>query len=318
MMLAYLLVHYLTPHKSNNHKAKLLHLSSLTYFMILLLLFQVSLSFLPVTGARVLGYASQISTADVVSLSNQKRVSNGLSALNYNASLSEAAKKKGEHMLANDYWAHVAPDGTEPWYFFNTVGYKYKYAGENLARDFSNASTAVDAWMASPSHKENLLSSKYTEIGVAVVEGDLAGVDTTIIVQLFGTQVSGSQVPIAQANTTVPSVTKAPVPTVAQSPTPTLTLTPTPEPTYSSEFIASTELSPVSTQGSSDFLVSPFDSTRAISLSVVGLLSVATVVDGLMIATRRIPRIAGKSFAHFAFLGMIILIVLVARAGEIL
>lgn len=318
MTLAFLLVHYLTPHHTNNHKAKILHLSTITYLMILLLLFQVSLSFLPATGARVLGYASQISTSDVVALSNQKRVSNGLSALNYNASLSEAAKKKGEHMIANDYWAHVAPDGTEPWYFFNAVGYKYKYAGENLARDFSNANSAVDAWMASPSHKENLMSSKYTEIGVAVVEGDLNGVDTTIIVQLFGTQTSQSQVPIAQANTTLPSPTKTPVAAIVQSPTPTLTLTPTPEPTTSQEFIASSELPPVSTQGSSDFLVSPFDSTRAISLSVVGLLSIATVIDGVMIATRKIPRIAGKSFAHFAFLGMIILIVMVARAGEIL
>ena len=39
--------------------------------------------------------------------------------------------------------------------------------------------------MNSPSHKENILSSKYKEIGIGVIEGNLAGVDTTIIVQFL-------------------------------------------------------------------------------------------------------------------------------------
>ncbi|MCS7092647.1 MAG: CAP domain-containing protein, partial [Patescibacteria group bacterium] len=193
MVLVRLFLHYFTPHHTNNQKARVLHFSFLTYVLVFLLLVQAIISFLPQTGARVLGYASQISVTEVISISNQKRVANGLPELKNNPLLAEAARKKGEHMLANDYWAHVAPDGTQPWYFFNLVGYNYKYAGENLARDFANAVSAVDAWMASPSHKENLLSPKYTEIGVAVVEGDLNGVDTTIIVQLFGTQASSSQ-----------------------------------------------------------------------------------------------------------------------------
>ena len=102
-------------------------------------------------------------------------------------------------MIDRDYWAHVAPDGTQPWKFFTSFGYKYRYAGENLARDFSNASSAMDAWMNSPTHKENILNPKYKEIGIGVVEGDLAGTDTTIIVQFFGATYADKVVqPIAQ------------------------------------------------------------------------------------------------------------------------
>jgi uncharacterized protein YkwD len=94
--------------------------------------------------------------------------------------------QKGRDMIDKDYWAHVAPDGTQPWKFFSQFGYKYRFAGENLARDFSNANDAVNAWMNSPTHKDNILNPKYKEIGIGITEGDLAGSDTTIIVQFFG------------------------------------------------------------------------------------------------------------------------------------
>src|SRR3972149_10673467 len=181
------LAHLFVPRQSNNHKAKLLHPSSLTTLVLVLAVFQLSITFLPSFGEKVLGYAANISPDEVIRLTNEKRVANGFSPLTTNAVLSQAAQAKGADMLNKDYWAHVAPDGTQPWYFFTNFGYKYRYAGENLARDFQNPTSAVEAWMASPSHKENLLSSKYKEIGIAVVEGDLAGVDTTIIVQFFGT-----------------------------------------------------------------------------------------------------------------------------------
>lgn len=129
----------------------------------------------PLFGVRILGYAANISSTEIVSLTNQKRTEAGVSSLIYNLQLEQAARQKGQDMIENDYWAHVAPDGTEPWVFFVDAGYKYRYAGENLARDFSNPQDAINAWMASPSHKDNLLSDKYKEIGIAVVEGDLGG-----------------------------------------------------------------------------------------------------------------------------------------------
>src|SRR4030042_1776962 len=228
MNIAYTLVHYLYPQNSNNQKARLLHTSTLFARSIFLIIYQVILQAFPLTGSKILGYAANIPPDEIIRLTNIKRQEAGISDLQYNAGLTQAAKAKGEHMLANDYWSHVAPYGTEPWKFFTDSGYRYRYAGENLARDFSDPASAISAWMASPSHKDNMLSGKYKEIGVAVVEGDLNGVDTTIIVQLFGAQLIDTtpQIPVAVAEepiagtaatipTNVPTATVTPAPTLA-------------------------------------------------------------------------------------------------------
>ncbi|OGM60045.1 hypothetical protein A3A75_01425 [Candidatus Woesebacteria bacterium RIFCSPLOWO2_01_FULL_39_10] len=324
MAFVYVLTHYLFPSHSNNHKAKLIHTSTLFLITIFLVMYQVVLQVFPITGVKILGYAANIPPDEIIKLANQKRTEAGMNQLGYNANLSEAARKKGEHMLQYDYWAHTAPDGTEPWDFFSDSGYKYRYAGENLARDFSNPNDAVEAWMASPSHKENMLSSKYKEIGVAVVEGDLGGVDTTIIVQFFGTQLvdTSSQVPIAQAQ---PQVAVAPIATIPPSVTPTPEVSPTEvqivafvSPNPSSESLLTLKEPVQEKAGGFQFLISPFESTRGIAGATTIVLLAIMVVDGIVVSRRKIPRLGGRTFAHVAFLGMILAILLIARVGKIL
>lgn len=311
MFLTYALAHYFFPGHSNNHKAKLLHASTLYFLILSLLAYQVILQAIPLSGVKILGYASNIPPAQVIEVTNQKRAEAGVGALEYNTVLAQAAKAKGEDMLAKDYWAHVAPDGIQPWSFITNAGYKYKYAGENLARDFSDPASAVAAWMASPSHKENLLSSKYQHIGVAVVEGDLAGVETTLVVQLFGTPYVDTtpQVPVASAqNLTTPA------------PTPIQVAEPAVVTEMKEEVAEITAASPIgaATKESNRLLVSPFNVTRNVSLITLSLLLVILVVDGLIVANKKITRIGGRTFAHLAFLGMVLAIVIIAQAGEIL
>ena len=199
---------------------------------------------------------------------------------------------------------------------FYPFGYKYHYAGENLARDFSDPVSAVNAWMASPSHKENMLSSKYQEIGVAVVEGDLAGVDTTIIVQFFGTNLVDTipETPIAEAKAASPALTPTPAqkpvvaPAIAQI-SPILTPTPTANPTY---------VTAPSSAASSKVLIPPFNTTRGISLVTIILLGTIMLIDIVITYRRRIVRIGGRTIAHIAFLGMIMAIILIAKAGKVL
>lgn len=286
MRTARLVLHLFIPGESNNQKAKILHASSLTLLVLVLIVYQILIETLPFLGFRVLGYASNIPVDEVIQLTNEKRVAAGLSPLKVNNSLSAAAKAKGENMLAQDYWAHIAPDGTEPWKFFNDYGYKYRYAGENLARDFSTAGSAVEAWMASPSHRENMLSSKYKEIGIGVVEGDLAGVDTTIIVQFFGTSYSDTvNQPVAQITPTSGISLASPAPASVQS---------------------------------RQILISPFVATKSASVAIVGVLLAILLVDVVVISRRKIVRIGGRTFAHLSFLGMIFVIALLATAGVIL
>jgi len=287
------IAHLLVPRESNNQKAKLLHSSSLTLITFAFIFYQLAISLIPSLGSRVLGYAANISPEEVIRLTNEKRINDGLLPLEENSTLSQAAQAKGADMLVKGYWAHVAPDGTQPWQFFTNFGYKYRYAGENLAKDFSNPQSTVDAWMASPSHRENLLSPKYKEIGVAVVEGNLAGIDTTIIVQFFGTKYVDTMpvAPIAKAK-------ELPVNTPISK--------------------IEEQLAIITAPSQSKRLVSPFNATKNISLLIAGLLLIILVIDGVIVSKRNIVRIGGRSLAHFAFLGMIVIITLLLKAGQII
>ena len=293
------LKHLFIPHHTNNQKARLLHSSSLMALSLLLILFQFGLRVGSGVVPKILGYAANISVEEVVRLTNEKRAANGLSPLSMNQQLVSGATAKGADMLARDYWAHVAPDGTQPWKFFSDAGYKYRYAGENLARDFSNANSAVEAWMASPSHRENLLSSKYSEIGIAVVEGDLAGADTTIIVQLFGTkQGVATGVQPVSAKT---AVAEAPAPEVVKETKPVLQYEKT-----------AGDLTAVTSN------ISPFNLFKGVSMGIVELLIVLVIADALYVSIKGVSRVAGRSFAHLSFMGMILAILLILKSGQIL
>jgi len=139
--------------------------------------------------------ASTISTANIISLTNQERTASGLNSLNENSQLDAAALAKANNMFEQQYWDHFGPNGETPWQFIRAEGYNYVYAGENLAKGFQTAEGVHEAWMASPTHAANIMSGNYKDIGVAVVQGVLLGKQTTLVVQMFGnltTQVAGA------------------------------------------------------------------------------------------------------------------------------
>lgn len=302
------LIHLLIPRESNNHKAKILHSSGLFIVTLVVLVFYFGSKLVSNSTTGILGYSSSISVNEVVRLTNLKRNAAGLPNLTFNQTLSNAAYSKGQDMINRDYWAHVAPDGTQPWKFFTNFGYKYKYAGENLARDFSSASTAVDAWMNSPSHRDNILNPKYKEIGIGVVEGDLSGSDTTIIVQFFGT---------SYVDSARPSVATTEKSTNEQESMSIKTNNTLGDLTSNQENLnlSSPEVNNANVQ---KVLVSPFNTTKMFSYVVVAALIVIFVVDSLIVSRKRISRTSGRTFAHVAFLGMIFAILLILKAGKVI
>jgi len=304
--------HLFIPHESNNQKAKILHPSSLFLIALGLISFQFIIGFTGKSFPKVLGYAANISPEEVIRLTNVERVNNGLAPLSTNSTLSQAALAKGNDMLSKGYWAHFAPDGTSPWSFFLSFGYKYKYAGENLARDFADAGTAVSAWMSSPSHRENILNPNYKDIGIGVVEGNLSGTDTTIIVQFFGTALentAAANIPVAKAQGT--TTIASPKPTLAAPPVPIPLPTPAATPLGISEPIANAT-------GSAVTFVSPFSSTKGISLLVLGIIIMVLSIDLIVVRRNKIVRAGGKTLAHIAFLGMILAVILILKAGQII
>lgn len=187
------------------------------------------------------GLSASIAASDVASLTNEQRIKNGLPPLDVSPLLTEAAQDKANDMAQNSYYAHVSPDGKTPLYWLDSVGYHYLNAGENLVIDRTTSEQAVDAWMNSPDHRENILRPQFTEIGIGVAKGEYDGLSTIFVVQEFGTPYPSARaiavapkpapVKVATAAPTTPAVAptvtpKPEVPAVTQTTQPSIPVTP--------------------------------------------------------------------------------------------
>lgn len=149
---------------------------------------------------------STILPAVVTDATNKARVSEGQAPLVRNAFLDEAARLKAEDMAKNSYFAHWSPTGVSPWHWFDEAGYSYTHAGENLAVHFTDSSEVVEAWLDSPTHRANILSGNYSEIGIGTAEGKYEGYDTVFVVQMFGTPAMAAPVAASvSTNVTAPA-----------------------------------------------------------------------------------------------------------------
>ncbi len=152
--------------------------------------------------------SASVVPAKVAQLTNESREEAGLKPLTVNPLLTQAAQLKAEDMAKNSYYAHVGPDGKSMLHWLNAVGYKYLNAGENLVIDRDTSEAAVDAWMQSQTHRQNILRPQFTEIGIGVAKGRYKGQDTIYVVQEFAT-------PYPLAANTKKQVASAPMKKVA-------------------------------------------------------------------------------------------------------
>ncbi len=137
-------------------------------------------------GAR----ASDITRVSVVAEMNVRRAAFGLPPLHEDRRLDAAADDRIIDMENQEYWAHISPDGKEPFVWMKPHGYDYHYAGENLASGFDTSEVLVDAWMESNGHRANILSPLYHDCGVSVIEGATTGrISGKSIVVMFGTTI---------------------------------------------------------------------------------------------------------------------------------
>jgi uncharacterized protein YkwD len=129
----------------------------------------------------------------VVQATNNERTSRGLEALVINSKLEQAAQVKAQNMVEQHYFSHVSPIDGKKWSdFIADVHYEYNIAGENLANGYETVNTLVAAWMASPTHRENILKEEYTETGIALSKGELDGLPTLFVVQVFASPMYSS------------------------------------------------------------------------------------------------------------------------------
>lgn len=300
--------HFFTPQPSNNHKPRLLHHTFLVFYMTVFIVLQMVLGFLVSADPRILGLATDIKTADLLSGINQKRMENALPALILDNALSQAAYAKAQDMFNKGYWSHFSPDGVTPWFFIEQAGYQYKYAGENLARDFAVSDQVVSAWMDSDTHRKNILDAKFADVGFAVVNGTLNGEETTLVVQLFGAKTQ--KIPAVSAVNTVSEKVMG----LAQTET-----SPTPKPDSvilsNPTVVSDTKITAAKAANQPVFNIFGLTKKLAIVLSVFLILFL--YVDLMMISKKKIYRISGNNIAHILFLIFVLVALYWSKHGVI-
>lgn len=176
------------PHQDNQSIPLLLQASgAVTLMMITFIIFGMSVFH----GNIIERYAGEnyaaVIAAVLIDQTNEERLDNNLSELDLNPLLTASAQLKADDMADGAYFAHTSPTGLSPWYWFQQAGYKFNYAGENLAVNFRDSSSVTKAWMNSPTHRANIVGQNYEEVGIATATGKYKGKTTTYVAQHFGT-----------------------------------------------------------------------------------------------------------------------------------
>lgn len=130
----------------------------------------------PVLQETGIGYiqraeAGSALETEAYKLVNRQRKAHGLAPLAADFSLGALARIKSQDMAANGYFDHTSPTYGSPFTMMKSLGVSYTSAGENIAKGYRSAAEVVAAWMASDSHRANILSERYTAMGIGYSNG---------------------------------------------------------------------------------------------------------------------------------------------------
>ncbi len=320
--------HAFIPGRHNDHHPSSIGHLALTAYLILGMASFVVLKNIGTQTGNVLGFATDISVDRLFSVTNEKRVNNGLPELSYNTQLASAAAGKAQDMFAKGYWAHFGPNGESPWTFILGSGYSYDTAGENLAKNYVTSGEVVDAWMDSPTHRENILKSSYRDVGFAVVNGNLGGEDTTLVVQMFGSksvlaptvptevpaptqsvrrEVNGAESEMARVAAVVPTVTDTQKPVIVPA-----TIAPTPNADLSGVVLQARYPQP------KPLSLDLYPAFKTIVALLVAFLVSAFVIDLYHLSETEHLAHRGKHVAHIIFLVAVLIAMFFLGRGSIL
>jgi uncharacterized protein YkwD len=90
-------------------------------------------------------------------------------SLEWDERLFSAAAKHATDMAQNNYFDHMGLDGGIPSQRISAEGYRWSFAGENIAAGQTSVASVMAGWLASPGHCANLMYRPYTDVGVACV-----------------------------------------------------------------------------------------------------------------------------------------------------
>lgn len=84
--------------------------------------------------------------------------------------LTKIAQERANEMRDLNYFSHQSPTGRDFKFLLNLYRVNYTYAGENLAKDFTSMVETHKAWMASPTHRANIMNPNYHKMGIGFAQ----------------------------------------------------------------------------------------------------------------------------------------------------
>lgn len=149
------------------------------------------IAMIPATLLVVVAFASSAQAAvtgtakmqsDIVSLTNKQRAAHGCKAVVVSPALTRAAVGHSAYQARTRKMSHTGANKSTFITRSKAAGY-HRPLSENVAFGFSSASALVNAWMASPGHRANILNCKAIAVGVGIAK---ASNGTPYYTQNFG------------------------------------------------------------------------------------------------------------------------------------
>lgn len=143
-------------------------------------LFLLAVSFAPAGDRPKLELTKE--EQKLLELTNAERKKKDLPALKPSPLLFKVARAHSANMAKHGKMAHDLDD-KNPFQRLKEAGYKYAFAAENVAAGLDELDEVMKGWMESEPHRKNILSDKFTEIGVGIAR-DKKG--EPYLTQVFG------------------------------------------------------------------------------------------------------------------------------------
>jgi uncharacterized protein YkwD len=143
----------------------------------------------------------QVLEFDILARLNAVRASHDLRPLSLSGDLRSAAVSHSQSMVADGYFKHESRDGSafsiRVKQYYPAAGFAHWSVGENLLYTTGDpdAPGLVQAWLNSPSHRRNILSPAWREVGIGAIQansagGEFGGARTLVVTMDFGTRSS--------------------------------------------------------------------------------------------------------------------------------
>jgi hypothetical protein len=172
--------------------------------------------------------------------------------------------------------------------------------------------------MASPEHRQNMLSANYQNVGYAVETGTLNGENTVLVVEMLGSSVYAGALP---STGTAAAKTQQIAAAVVSSPPPTPSATPVLQKTNAPAVLNNSRPSQPAVQNQA-FNIAPLISSANFSSNVaktvVILFIFALLLDMLVIERKKVVRLVGHNLDHVFFLTLVLVMVTLIVKGAII